>query len=183
MTFLFTPQVSAPVVSQLGLVAALAVHDAAVAATGSAKIQIKWPNDLLIDGAKFCGILAEVLGEGRVGIGIGVNLAHAPEDAPYAVAALGAGNPAAFLQQLMGALVNRLAQWSNGEGFAATRQDWMARALGVGEAVCSGELHGLFKGLAADGALVVQSASGDEKHVHAGEVRFSSLERIRNDKR
>src|SRR5258705_13449048 len=54
---------------QLSFVAALAIHDAVVAVAGdlAARLAIKWPNDLLLDGAKFAGILIEGQGGGDAG--------------------------------------------------------------------------------------------------------------------
>ena len=72
---------------QLSLVAALAVHDALVEIADVLKprLAIKWPNDLLLDGGKFAGILVEAEGgeEGAVAIGIGVNCVSHPLDADY----------------------------------------------------------------------------------------------------
>ena len=69
---------------QLSFVAALAVHDAVadVRARCAARLALKWPNDLLFDGAKFAGILIEGEGAARplaVAVGIGVNCGHHPE--------------------------------------------------------------------------------------------------------
>src|SRR2546423_7378341 len=69
---------------QLSFVAALAIHDAviAIAAGLAPRLAIKWPNDLLLDGAKFAGILIEGQGGGdasnAVAVGIGVNCATHP---------------------------------------------------------------------------------------------------------
>src|SRR5262245_15518481 len=72
---------------QLSLVAALALHDALVEIAASLKprIAIKWPNDLLLDEAKFAGILVEGEGgeDGAVAIGIGVNCASHPAKTEY----------------------------------------------------------------------------------------------------
>ena len=64
-----------PLAPTLSLVAALAVYDAiAVHLAPTSKLICKWPNDVLLDGAKFCGILLEREGDNVV-IGIGVNWA------------------------------------------------------------------------------------------------------------
>ena len=60
----------------LALVAGLAVYEAVVSRAGP-ETMLKWPNDVLVDGAKLAGILLERIGDAVV-IGIGVNLAAAP---------------------------------------------------------------------------------------------------------
>ena len=84
---------------QLSFVAALAIHDAVVEIAGDLKplLAIKWPNDLLLAGAKFAGILIE--GEGdvnAVAVGIGVNCTRHPADTDFPATDLAAaGAPVA----------------------------------------------------------------------------------------
>src|SRR5262245_14857271 len=70
--------------AELSLVAALAIHDAIadLAPAARSRLAIKWPNDLLLDGAKFAGILAEAEGT-TVVVGIGLNCASHPADTDY----------------------------------------------------------------------------------------------------
>src|SRR5947209_11937916 len=70
---------------QLSFVAALAVHDALVEVASDCRplMAIKWPNDLLLAGAKFAGVLIEGEGDGAVAVGIGVNCARHPADTDY----------------------------------------------------------------------------------------------------
>ena len=93
-TFLFSIAEGPHAAAQVSFVAALAVHDTVVALRPGLSPAIKWPNDVLIDGAKFCGVLPEVVGANptRIAIGCGVNIAHAPEGTPYPVTALGGGS-------------------------------------------------------------------------------------------
>src|SRR5262245_41519870 len=87
---------------ELSLVAALASHDAVaeVAPAVRPKLAIKWPNDVLIDGAKFAGILTEGEGSEAVAVGIGINCTSHPRDTDYPatdLTAAGAKAPAASL--------------------------------------------------------------------------------------
>ena len=87
------------------------------------------------------------------------------------------------MQELDASLENRLKLWDEGQGFAAIRDAWMARAVGVGGAAAAPlggrEISGIFKGLADDGALILELADGSHKSIHAGEVRFAEIETLR----
>ena len=167
---------------QLSLVAALAVHDAVVhVAPGlERRVAIKWPNDLLLDGAKFAGILIESEGgaEGAVAIGIGINCASHPLETDYPATDLACAGmriaPGMLFSPLSLNMIGRLAQWNRGEGFSAVRCDWIARAAGIGEEVrvrlSDRELSGRFEALDDDGALVLRLAGGGTASVTAGDV-------------
>jgi BirA family transcriptional regulator, biotin operon repressor / biotin---[acetyl-CoA-carboxylase] ligase len=73
---LVRPRAGDSAAASLALVAAVALHEVA-SAWSAAPVEIKWPNDLLIGGAKLSGILLESA-EGAVVIGFGVNMAHHP---------------------------------------------------------------------------------------------------------
>ncbi len=174
---------------QLALVAALAAHDAVVEVAPEVKpmLELKWPNDLLLSGAKFAGILIEGEGrdeEGAVAIGIGVNCTAHPAGAAYPatdLAAAGAGvSAAALFAALSVKMPGRLAQWNRGNGFATIRADWLARAAGLGANIRVGladrELAGRFEGLDDAGCLVLTTADRAKAVVAAGDViSFESL--------
>ena len=168
---------------QLALVAALAAHDAVVEVAPEVKpmLELKWPNDLLLSGAKFAGILIEGEGsheEGAVAIGIGVNCTAHPAGAAYPatdLAAAGAGvSAAALFAALSVKMPGRLAQWNRGNGFATIRADWLARAAGLGGNIRVGladrELAGRFEGLDDGGCLVLIAPDGAKAVVAAGDV-------------
>jgi len=185
-TLLFPISEGPQAAAQVSFVAALAVHDMVLALRPGVSPRIKWPNDVLIGGAKFCGVLPEVVGSNptRIAIGFGVNVAHAPDGTPYPVASLGAGlGLEAVLRELDSCLGVRLEQWDEGRGFGAIREAWSARALGLGTEVTatagSTRMTGTFKGLAADGALILESSDGTLTPIHAGEVSFAELETLR----
>jgi len=173
------------VAAQVGFVAALAVRDFALAALGEKfadRILLKWPNDVLIDGAKFSGVLAEtaastVSGALTVLLGCGINLADAPEGTPYPVTSLsrlGADiDPPAALESFADHFQEWFEIWDSGPGFDRIRSAWLAHAMGLGSAV-RGEngVEGSFSGLAENGAMIVALASGEKRILHSGEVRF-----------
>jgi BirA family biotin operon repressor/biotin-[acetyl-CoA-carboxylase] ligase len=185
-TILFSSSAPPENASQLSFVAALAVHDVVQALLPGKAVKIKWPNDLLIEGAKVCGILAEVLRTNplTVAVGCGLNIAHAPKDTPYPATALahhGAAPPLdVALREIDATLANRLNVWNDGQGFEKIRSAWKKVAIGMGfpaEARIGSEtLNGIVRGLAPDGALIFELRDSTQKLIHAGEVRFSEFE-------
>jgi BirA family biotin operon repressor/biotin-[acetyl-CoA-carboxylase] ligase len=168
---------------QLSFVAALAAHDAIVEVAAGLKprLAIKWPNDLLLDGAKLAGILiegADAGEEGAVAIGIGVNCTSHPEGADYPATDLAAAGSPVAPEALFGALsakmLGRIAQWNHGEGFSTIRADWLARAVGVGDDVrvrlADKELTGRFEALDDAGSLVLRLPGGQATTIAAGDV-------------
>ena len=185
-TFLFPISEGPNAAAQVSFVAALAVHDTVMRLRPGLSPRIKWPNDVLIGGAKFCGVLPEVVGSAptRIAIGCGVNIAHAPQGTPYPVTALGADLAVdSVLRELDANLARRLKLWDEGRGFPAIRQAWGERALGLGGQVTAAagtkQVAGTFKGLAADGALILEESGGTLIHIHAGEVSFAEVEALR----
>lgn len=165
-----------PPAPTLALVTVVALEDA-VRVFLSRGATIKWPNDLLIDGAKLSGILLERGGDAVV-IGIGVNLAHHPDlsDRPAtSLAAQGVEVSAAtFADVLADSFARWLSRW-RGEGLEPVRQRWLDRAHPTGTALTArlpdGTAHdGLFDGLTADGALILRLADGSRHVIHAGDV-------------
>lgn len=73
--------------ASVSLMTGIAIHDALVFFVKNADIRIKWPNDILINGAKISGTLIEA--DNRVlYVGIGINRVASPVDVPYATAKL-----------------------------------------------------------------------------------------------
>ena len=165
--------------AELSFVASLAVHDAISGRIPglASRLALKWPNDCLIDGCKFAGILIE--GERRaLAIGIGINCVHHPENTAFpatdlAVAGVRA-SPDSVFAALSTAMTARIAQWSRGEGFAATRADWLKRASGLGKSIrvatAEGERSGIFDTLDEGGRLTLRFADGTTETVTAGDV-------------
>jgi BirA family biotin operon repressor/biotin-[acetyl-CoA-carboxylase] ligase len=165
---------------ELSFVAALAVHDAVneLAKRPKPQFAIKWPNDLLLGGKKFAGILIEGDGVGAVAIGIGVNCANHPTDTDFpatSLAATGAEISAVRLfAELSAKMLGRLAQWNRGEHFSTIRTDWLARAAGLGEMMrvrlSERELLGQFETLDDEGRLVLLLPDGSKTAIAAGDV-------------
>ena len=137
--------------------------------------RLKWPNDVLLAGAKIAGILTELTGSALV-IGIGVNVAHTPPDMPYPVTSLAAHGDTttagALLDRVIETLAQRLADW-DAHGFAPVRAAWLDRGPRPRQpAHHPGRRqphHRLFAGLDEDGALLVTTPDGARRLV-AGEI-------------
>ena len=143
-----------------------------------ASIRLKWPNDLLLDGAKVSGLLLEGLGQGRaVALGMGINIVAHPPETPYPATHLQVAAPEITAQSLFTALslslVEELDLFADGSGFALTRQRWLARAAHLGQPlqVRQGEIviEGVFKDLDLDGRLLLETTQGLLR-IDAGDV-------------
>ncbi len=168
---------------ELCFVAALAVRDAVsvVAPSLSSALRLKWPNDLLLDGAKLAGILIEAESAGgrtATVAGVGVNCAHHPRDTAYPATAFAAhgvsATPDELFRALSGAMAGRLAQWDRGAAFAAIRAEWLAHAAGIGGDIVvrlpDREIVGKFESLDQGGRLMLRLPAGQLEAVAAGEV-------------
>src|SRR5687768_8732766 len=165
-----------PPAPTLALVAAVASHEVACAFATRAPIEIKWPNDLMVAGAKLSGILLERLDDAVI-VGFGVNLADHPDEARPTISfgqLGGAPDPAAFLDALAESFARWLERWRN-EGVEPIRARWLAAAHPPGTALCthtaSGAwVEGLFDGLDENGALKLRLPDGTSQVIHAGDV-------------
>jgi BirA family biotin operon repressor/biotin-[acetyl-CoA-carboxylase] ligase len=137
-----------------------------------------------MDGRKLAGILMEAVstpgGESRIVIGIGVNVAHAPEGLPYPATSLAAYGARVRAEELFETLsdcwVYHERIWEEGRGFSEVRHRWLKRAAGVGLpiAVRMGEdlFRGVFETIDSDGRLVLRTPDGFPKTITAGDVHF-----------
>lgn len=163
----------------LSLAAGVAVCRA-LTALGITDLALKWPNDVLRSGAKLAGILVDVDGDSRgplrsiIGVGLNVSV---PSALGAAVAAEGGRPPAglegalrdgdvsrnALAAALFGALARILQDFSR-DGFAPLATEWRGqdylagRSIGVRHGAA--ELQGIARGIAADGALLVEGPQG-----------------------
>ncbi|AYJ85713.1 biotin--[acetyl-CoA-carboxylase] ligase [Sphingomonas paeninsulae] len=175
---LVTLRHSDPEAATLALVAAIAVYDTLKIWTATQPLFIKWPNDILVDGAKISGILLERTNDAII-VGTGVNLSFNQPNLGRAItsmAALGVSppDPKTFLETLTEVFANWLLLW-RGEGLAAIRTAWAERAHPIGTALSAaipdgGRVDGLFDGLTQDCALRLRLADGSQRVIHAGDV-------------
>jgi BirA family biotin operon repressor/biotin-[acetyl-CoA-carboxylase] ligase len=184
-TLLLTTQKPPLEAAQIAFVAALAVGDLVATYLPASLVTLKWPNDPLIAGRKVSGILVESSAHPAGGlwlaVGIGVNIAHAPEDSERPATSFAAhldGPPPApreALDVLSQAMRRWLLLWE-AAGFAPIAEAWTARAHGLGER-CVARLpaetvEGIAEGLDSDGALRLRMADGALRRITAGDVFF-----------
>lgn len=166
-----------PAPATLALVAAVALHRVASELVHGEALSIKWPNDLMADGAKLGGILLERTGDAII-VGFGVNLASHPAnlDRPVTdLARLGVEiGPGDFCELLAPGFASWLRRW-RAEGLAPITDAWRSAAHPVGTPLLvrtgeGGTLKGEFGGLDEDGALSLRLADGSVRAIHAGDV-------------
>lgn len=149
-------------------------------------LALKWPNDVLLNGGKVAGILLESASSGGplvdwLSIGVGVNLAKAPQDirtefAPVSLAGEGGEtvSPESFLEVLAGHFATQEGKLG-AMGFPRIREDWLANAARLGEIVTArtmkGEITGVFETVDQAGNLILR-VEGREVLIPAADVYF-----------
>ena len=172
---------------QLTFLSAVAVARAIEQFSGL-RPEIKWPNDVLINGSKVAGLLnemsAETDGVNFVILGIGVNLnmtaEQFPDDLRHPATSLlvEAGRPfgrAGFVAVMLNEL-DRLYGDFISNGFAPVREEWqrLCNAHGRELEVSDGgpeTVRGMFAGIDDSGALLVQGLNGTINRILSGDVR------------
>lgn len=167
-----------PPPSSFALSVALAVHQA-VAEFGQNAV-LKWPNDLMVGGAKLAGVLLERI-EASVIVGVGVNLASAPDLPDRETVSLGAlginVDRDVFAIRLAKLFDVELERWRN-FGLAPVISRWLAAAHPAGTRLRVGDpgqmpLEGEFAGLTDDGALQLRLSDGTTRIMNAGDVSLA----------
>jgi BirA family biotin operon repressor/biotin-[acetyl-CoA-carboxylase] ligase len=162
--------------SQLSFLAALAVADTVEALLPrQIRAMVKWPNDVLINGAKISGILVELVDDAVI-IGIGLNVLEAPSNTAYKTTTIVANGGIASVDGARDILLDRLrlhlAAWQV-EGFGPIREQWLSRSYPIGAEIKANvggqSLTGHFAGLDPDGALLLDTEQGRQRIV-AGEI-------------
>ena len=154
--------------------------------------QIKWPNDLLLNGKKIVGILCESVSygyqqQGRgILCGIGINLAqpqsyfdamelpHGTSLALQGIAVDPAADAAALAESMTNFGFDRALYGFEREGFSAIRDAYKARCVNLGRHVTFDGGEGTALDVDEEGRLVVQGAEGST-HVFTGEVSVHGI--------
>lgn len=152
--------------SRLAYAIAVAVADT-IAAWGISP-QIKWPNDILIDGAKVCGILIEYV-DNKVIIGIGVNIASAPTVVKYPTTWLGRYADVKR-REFLARLMEKIDFWRRA-AFSDVRRAWTERAVGINQTILYHDAPYKMIGLDENGALILRQGTQEIK-VYGDEINI-----------
>jgi len=183
-SYLFKPALKVSDLATLPFLVSLAVRDTFIGlGCHPSKVQCKWPNDVLISEKKASGILIESsaapsLNTDFIVVGVGLNLAHFPEDAQFGATSIAASTNnipevmSAF-KILSHSLHERLENWQP-ENATAVIEEWRACAWGMGmrrEIRTNDEtFHATLIGLNDDGGLSLRLDNGVSKQLYAGDV-------------
>lgn len=184
------PEVAHHLALLAGVALVDAIRDAGVVSEANVPMYVKWPNDVLIGGAKVSGILAESTshtpGHLTAVIGFGVNIAGEPDDVDRAVTSLSRHVKPDAIQPTADSLLVHLAQrmqhwlsvWNCGKDFASIRNAWLERSFQSGTVMSvnfgDGRHEGFFAGLDSDGALLLGDERGQRHRITYGDVTIES---------
>jgi len=158
------------------MAAALAVAE--LLASEGINASLKWPNDVLVNGKKICGILSEgITGGIIIGIGLNVNMKKADHIDQPATSVLMETAKHRDVDELLGKLLKhlsvRLDEWVQG-GFPKVRKNWEAKIPNLGKSVTvrDGDAvrTGLLAGFGADGELFLLDDAGNINAIWAGDL-------------
>ena len=185
MSCILCPDTPAHLLPSLSFAISLAVHDmlAEQISDDRAKISLKWPNDVLVNGGKIAGILLEASAGGVVA-GCGINLKNAPTDPnqkhpAVSLEQFSAQHAPASARALAFRLVHHLAEcyevWEQ-KGHRAILESWKHNCMMIGANVHiqtpQGLVTGRCTGIGEEGQLILQDDAGEQKWITAGDVEI-----------
>jgi BirA family biotin operon repressor/biotin-[acetyl-CoA-carboxylase] ligase len=149
----------------------------AVAATIGDAARIKWPNDILVDGRKVSGILAEgrpheawaVLG---IGVNVAVDVSLLPAEVQDRAGSL--GRPRSAVEPFLSSLLSALEHWLAAP-LSQTIAAWRSRDALLGQTISWSGGTGVAAGIDDSGELLVRLTSGETVALNAGEVHLGRL--------
>lgn len=189
MSIILKPTMNPSHASMLTLVMALSVVRACKEITGL-EGQIKWPNDLVINKKKICGILTEMSAQVDyinhivVGVGINVNTEFFPEEISEIASSLKLEgkqfyNRAQLIVKVMEFFEMYYEKFMETEDFSLLQEEYNSYLINLNQQVKAfgqaGEFFGVAKGITNQGELIVVQEDGTQVLVYAGEVSVRGL--------
>ena len=184
MSMLLRPQIDPMAASMLTLVMALSTRRGIEKATGL-KSEIKWPNDLVLNKKKICGILTEMSTELMEiqyvipGTGINVNQMEFPDDIKATATSLRIESGkiqkrSVIIAAIMEAFEGYYDTFIETQDMSGLIEEYNANLVNLGNEVCvldpAGEYRGVSEGINKEGALLVRLSDGTLKEIISGEV-------------
>jgi len=204
MSLLLKPDIAPSDAPMITIIMAMAVCDAVCDMVGGAgvvpgadretpDVRIKWPNDIVVNGRKVCGILTEMVLDGdqirdvTVGVGINVNQSDRelfPQEIRETATSLRleSGHDvdrAELVARIMGIFEKLYEQFIQDRNLGFLRARYEERLSGIGSEVRvldpQGEYTGISRGISDRGELLVETPDGEVDRVYAGEVSVRGL--------
>ena len=189
MSFLLRPNIPPRCAPMVTLIAGLAGAKAVNQVTGL-NARIKWPNDLVVNGKKICGILTEMSAEMEgihyivTGIGINVNQKEFPEEIrDKATSLLLEGGRCFNRSQLIAGVMEwfepYVERFLETKDLSLLKEDYEEMLANLNQEVQvldpAGEYHGVCQGIDKDGQLLVERGDGSLSRVQSGEVSVRGI--------
>lgn len=159
------------------LIAGMVVHQTLTSlATPGTQVQLKWPNDVLLQGRKTSGILCEFLGgqgERRlVAVGVGINLTQTEEELPrpdttsLSLEGFSVPSPTALAEVLVQGLKEAFSAANTHSGLSHLQASYRALCVTVGRRITAtldhnNQVTGVAKKITSDGALLIEDATNN----------------------
>jgi BirA family biotin operon repressor/biotin-[acetyl-CoA-carboxylase] ligase len=181
LSLLLRPRISAQDAPLLGMLTSIAAAET-VEEHGVACAKLKWPNDVIVDGLKIAGVIAEARLNGRdlkfVIVGVGLNVNAAADDFPRELRGtatsllMAAGKQADIkdIAQTFLARFGRLFDRVERDGISFIPRVWESRWAHRGSMLTRGEIHGVAEAIDQDGALILRTAEGNLVRVISGDA-------------
>lgn len=178
--------------AMLGFVAGVALIRALKSFDEGIEAKLKWPNDVLLNGAKLAGILLEMQplknGKQAIVIGFGVNVASAPTGLSYAATSLNEYGLDIDCKQLFMALresfVLTFETFMQNE--RETLREWQQNAAGLGKEISiinHGKIiNGTFENIDETGRLIIKLANGEKQYISAGDMQLGASTNKRDNR-
>ncbi|GLB57968.1 biotin--[acetyl-CoA-carboxylase] ligase [Cytobacillus sp. NCCP-133] len=189
MSVILRPNIPPPMAPQLTLITAVAVVQAIEDLTELTP-QIKWPNDILMNGKKVTGILTELQADAdriiSIIIGIGINVNQQLDDYPDELKNIATSlsiekgeklSRAELIKIILGKLENLYKLYLD-KGFYPIKLLWESYAVSIGKNLTArtitGSIYGKALGITDDGVLMIEDSSGKIHHVYSADIELDS---------
>ncbi len=174
-SLIIRPEAPTPLWSRIAIATGLGVAESL-----DLPVEVKWPNDLWLNGKKLCGILVESTGNAVVvGIGMNVNVKKFPEGLAHPATSilLETGTPASREVVLAGMIERVIYRTSQIEGeFGSLISSWNTRCALRGKLIrCLRDgkpITGMMEGLSLSGELLLRNTEGLQRILQADEIRL-----------